>query len=394
MEIAIYNKTFEQWQQDLDTELVKSTEGFVRIGYLLKVARDTDILKESGYDSIVDFAKARYGLDKTQVSRFIHINDRFSEGGNSEYLLEQYKGMGYAKLSIMLQLPDSVNEEISTGFTKSEILSIKEELDEESKITDLEVMMEDKSEVIEAIDNNLAKFIHQLGQDDHEMFECMHCQYPDITIDSVKDDMCPNDEKIYMARIPGMGRMMLSLKCAETTVKLINARTGEKEEYFWQQLVECWKSMYRTDESVELAYKRCYGVEMAVKNEEVAPVQPKSEPKKESKVSKPKKAAEPKPESIAEPKEANEEQIPGQDTIVNHPEYLPSTETTASEVEVMPIDPNITRGWKASIRNCISRMDALYNSMDWQKIKELAQDIIWKCDKMLNSLDTEGNDEG
>ncbi|MGN0319860.1 MAG: hypothetical protein ACI4D1_03020 [Lachnospira sp.] len=67
MNEVIYSKIFAEWQQELDTELFKSAEGFVKIGYLLKVARDTDILKDSGYSGIVEFAKARYGLDKTQV---------------------------------------------------------------------------------------------------------------------------------------------------------------------------------------------------------------------------------------------------------------------------------------------------------------------------------------
>ena len=79
MNEVLYTKTFNEWQQELDTELVKSAESFVKIGYLLKVARDTDILANTGYANVVEFAKARYGLDKTQVSRFIHINDRFSD---------------------------------------------------------------------------------------------------------------------------------------------------------------------------------------------------------------------------------------------------------------------------------------------------------------------------
>lgn len=32
--------TFDEWQQALDTEFSKSAESFIRIGYLLKVARD------------------------------------------------------------------------------------------------------------------------------------------------------------------------------------------------------------------------------------------------------------------------------------------------------------------------------------------------------------------
>ena len=79
-----YQKSYSQYKAELDNELAKTAEGFVRIGYLLKVARDTDILRESGYSTVTDFAKAEYGIDKTQVSRFIRINDKFSEGGYSD----------------------------------------------------------------------------------------------------------------------------------------------------------------------------------------------------------------------------------------------------------------------------------------------------------------------
>ena len=63
MNEVLYTKTFSEWQQELDTELVRSAESFVKIGYLLKVARDTDILANTGYANVVEFAKARYGLD-------------------------------------------------------------------------------------------------------------------------------------------------------------------------------------------------------------------------------------------------------------------------------------------------------------------------------------------
>ena len=46
----------------------------------------------------------------------------------------------------MLQLPDEINEEISADFSKSEIEDIKKEIDEENKISDIEVWMEGTQE--------------------------------------------------------------------------------------------------------------------------------------------------------------------------------------------------------------------------------------------------------
>ena len=57
---------YRQYKAELDAELEKSAESFIRIGYLLKVARDTGILKESGYASVNEFAQKEYGLDKNK----------------------------------------------------------------------------------------------------------------------------------------------------------------------------------------------------------------------------------------------------------------------------------------------------------------------------------------
>ena len=54
MEEITYQKTYQEYKAELDGELQKTAEGFVRIGYLLKVARDTDILAESGYATVTE----------------------------------------------------------------------------------------------------------------------------------------------------------------------------------------------------------------------------------------------------------------------------------------------------------------------------------------------------
>ena len=150
---------YGKYKADLDAELQKSAESFVRIGYLLKVARDTGILKESGYANVNEFAQREYGLDKTQVSRFMNINDKFSKDGYSEELREEYRGYGYAKLSIMLLLPEEVNEMLTTDLSKSEIQTVREEIIEEAKKTDIEVMLEGQDKVQQSIESNLEKVI-------------------------------------------------------------------------------------------------------------------------------------------------------------------------------------------------------------------------------------------
>ncbi len=144
-EVTVENvKTLEDLKSQLNIELNKAAISFVRIGYLLKTARDTDILKDTEYSDVNEFAQKEFGLDRSQVSRFMRINDRFSISGYSEQLKVEYEGYGSAKLSLMLTLPDEINEELSPEMSKSDIQAVKEDYDEEQKITDLEVMREDK----------------------------------------------------------------------------------------------------------------------------------------------------------------------------------------------------------------------------------------------------------
>lgn len=319
MNEVLYTKTFSEWQQELDTELVKSAESFVKIGYLLKVARDTDILANTGYANVVEFAKARYGLDKTQVSRFIHINDRFSEGGNSAELQDRYKGMGYAKLTIMLQLPDEINEEISTDFSKSEIEDIKKEIDEENKISDIEVWMEGTQEEAEKY-NELGQVMYQLLHDMPELFTKI--AQSSIETEELMNILAPSGEMIYSVRIPGTGRLMLSIKVNTGRITITNVRSMEKTEWNIEDLANFVVDILsRADtEDPAKAWTSIYEEEYPKKIEVALVQQEKPVQRKEKKVQKA-KLEKTKPQPAEENTE--EEQIPGQDSVLNHPEYLP-----------------------------------------------------------------------
>lgn len=90
MEELISYQNYEEYKSEVNRVLNRTVEDFVTIGYLLKKGRDTDILKDSGYANVNEFAEAEYHLDASQVSRFIRINDRFAVDGYSSALKEEY----------------------------------------------------------------------------------------------------------------------------------------------------------------------------------------------------------------------------------------------------------------------------------------------------------------
>lgn len=304
-----YKKTYAEYKRELDTELSKTAESFVRIGYLLKVARDTDILVESGYKNMAEFAHAEYGLSDTYVSRFIKINDKFSEGGYSDHLLQEYQGFGYAKLALMLQLPDSINAELSPAYTKTEIQAIKDEVDEEKKVSDIERMLEAPSSDRPLIEQT----IYWLGKAEPELYMQISERMADIwTVEDIKECMAPQGEKTYSVRIPGAGRMLLMLN--EETACIVSTRTGEKTETSWGEIGQQWEKIRGTKEQ----WQQMYG-DTFPENNEVAPVQPKKETKV-VKAKKPKEPEKPKEPPKQQTIHSVEPSVPEPDPIPEEPE--------------------------------------------------------------------------
>lgn len=309
MEEIVYTKSYKEYKAELDNRLNKAAESFVEIGYLLKIARDTDILAESPYQNVVEFAQAEYGIDKTRVSRFIHINDKFSEGGYSDRLQEKYRGFGWSKLTLMLELPDALNEELTPKFSRVEIQAIKDEVDEENKVTDIERMLEAEAPAAAKAESILDKAITQLGEDEPELYEQIHS----AAEEEILGIMVPSEERIYSIRIRGTGRVMLSMSDSEDTVSVINSRTGEKETFSWNDVKESWLRIIDQTKTAAESWETVYGKTYPEKAK-VAPVQQeKKKPKKKSKVVKAKPQASekkaPAARASAEPAESQREEI-------------------------------------------------------------------------------------
>lgn len=334
MNELIYNKSFGEWETELKTEITRAADSFVRIGYLLKVARDTEILQGSGYSSIVDYAKAKYGLDKTQVSRFVAIYERFGVQGNPE-LQDRYKQFGYSKLALMLQLPDEINEELSPENSKSEINAIKTELDEESKISDLEVYAESK-EVSTQDYNLLEQCIYKICEDNIDTYKRLHRAITtDIGVDesNIVELLAPAGEKIYSVRIAGVGRIAISVKKDDAYIHTINLRSNEKENWSLDEVVKAVVKIIDTPETdAKTAWQQLYNQPWPEdEKSEIAPVQQSTAPRKEKKVT---TAKVDKPKPVEPPKSVEHvktpEQLPGQDNIMNHPEYMPEDKVKMS----------------------------------------------------------------
>lgn len=113
-----------QWKEDIRRKLEETAQNFVHIGFRLKQIRDSGMY--GGAADIFEFAEREYGLGKSTVSRFIAINERYSEGGNSLELKKEFRAFSSSKLSEMLTLPDNEIQLVTEKTTIREIRELKE----------------------------------------------------------------------------------------------------------------------------------------------------------------------------------------------------------------------------------------------------------------------------
>lgn len=236
MELEVYqsyeefDRIFSEKIRETQTHMKTVAGDFVEIGYLLKRARDTDILHASGYRNIYEYAEEKYKVDKSEVSRYIRINDRFSEGGYSGRLREPYQEFGVAKLVLMLSLPDAVNEELTPEFSKADIQAIKEEVQAEQEITDIEVMLEEKDILLEQEDTLLDQVMKKLQHDKPELYLDMMCDWEGEG-ETIVNQMAPAGIAVFTVRIPGTGRIMMTVSEDSEDIVLTNIRSGGKETF-------------------------------------------------------------------------------------------------------------------------------------------------------------------
>lgn len=363
--------TYREFKAILDKDFRTAAETFVHIGYMLKLARDTEVLLESGYKTVAAFAKAEYGLSPDLTSRYMAINDRYSVDGYSERLETRFQGYGMTKLAEMLTLPDTIIESMDPAMTREDIRNVKKEIEEEKKISDIEVLIEGQQEETRELDM-LQKIMHQYFYTHRQQFVELesvldHQGLMQEDAQDVMDVIAPSGIGVITERIQGIGKFMVFLKGLDVDIDIQNVRTMEKETIGWPKFIQEIQDIYIDSDFADAksAWEAAYAEPYEEKKEE--PVQqeaPKPEPWKPKKpeIAPAQKTASPsvipkgkpdlkepekEPESIMpKPVEENhageiaekvEEQIPGQDNIENHPEYLPEGYEAAAKIDGEPV---------------------------------------------------------
>ena len=115
----------EQADQSIKACLLDAGRNVIAVGYYLKVIRDRELFRDAGYRNIWEYAWEEYGFSKSTASRYMARNDRFSVGGNSPVMAEEYREYSRAQLQEMLSLDAEQMEQVTPEMTVREIRELK-----------------------------------------------------------------------------------------------------------------------------------------------------------------------------------------------------------------------------------------------------------------------------
>ena len=368
-------ENYEQFKQALDTELANQAAGFVRTGYLLKKARDTDILAASGYSTVAEFAKAEYGLSKDIVSRYIAINDRYSEGGYSDRLQDKYEGYGVAKLQDMLTLPIEVVDLISPEMTRKEIAEVKAEVREEEAISPVEVAIE--GEDVQQADMDLSqKAIYQYAKDNPEIFKKLIKWKKAGDSEELESILAPSGIAVLASRPQGIGKVFTSFKGEGQPVDILAVRSNEKQTLSMDDYAAKVREVFAPVADMPDAYEKTFGV--ALVQPESVPEKPESVPEKPEIVSETPKSEPKEPENV----EKSECEVLSGEVVDNEPEEVQEEKATEEAPVAAGLDKNVLRGYAAAVSASIKKLDRLWENRELEKCLEELTRIRWRIEQI------------
>lgn len=273
-------------KEDIKRRLNHLAESFVAIGYRLKQIRDTEAYRQDGYNTIFEFAEKELGLTKSPTSRFMAINDKYSIGGNSLELREEFIGLGKSRLSEMLTMDPEDYVLITDQTSIKDIREIK------------------RMEKAAGENEDLTKFQEVLRKEyaskdrRKELIEIANAK----CIDDIKAAVIPEGYRL-------MKKGVLVIKFEDEKITVRTMGVSGVQELTWSEILNEYDQAF--DLGAADPWKATYGeIEEEVKPKKV---EKKPESKKPTK-------AESKPVATSQ----QEEQVVGQTSIEkDFPEYLP-----------------------------------------------------------------------
>lgn len=292
MEELYHQMTINEYmsiKEDIKRRLNYLAESFVAIGYRLKQIRDSEAYRQDGYDTIFEFAEKELGLTKSPTSRFMAINDKYSVGGNSIELREEFIGLGKGRLSEMLTMDPEDYILVTDKTSVKEIREIKRMEkaagEEERELTKFQEVLREE---------------YRTPDRRKELIEIANA----TSIDDLKAAIIPEGYRL-------MKKGLLAIKFEDEKIIVRTMGVIGVQELSWDEIMDEYEQAFEL--SAADPWQAAYGPI------EVEEPKPEKKVKEKQEVKKPTKA-----ESMPVATSQQEEQVAGQTSIEkDFPEYLP-----------------------------------------------------------------------
>ena len=295
-----------QCKNDIKNNLGSIVKSFVRIGWLLTRIDKSGAYKNDGYSTISEFAQAEYGMNKSGTSRFMKIYEKYSVPGDTPELKDEYKDFNQSQLTEMLQIPEEDYAMLHPEANKEDFRELKRfNKENDSNPENLWSWKEAKTP-----EEKLKATVQEFFRENKEILNDFYGK--NLSVKDFAEEICPSGSRSYrkgtvflmfytleqgiMVKIFGEAPTKMTYQeFADHTKQIFDAAAagdGTWDNYFGERNVEPNKTLEEPDHNGE--------------DTEMIPEQ-------------------------TPPNAGQDDQIPGQDNIQNHPEYMPEPKVAPAQ---------------------------------------------------------------
>ena len=265
----------EQEEKQIRENLGGIVRNFVRTGWHLSRIDRSRAYKLKGYHSVTEYARETFGMAPDGVSRFIHVYEKYSIQGDTPELREEYRDFNFSQLTEMLQLPEGDHAMIRPETKREDIRDLKKfNKQSEHNPDNLLNWQQDPDEIIQEA---VREFFKARQKDLNQIYEQYGIgPYPEEDIKKMARFLYHEKKRKFQN-----DRVFLMLYPDQVFIK---SSDGELHDITWTEFFKVMGSIFDGSAAGKDTWKNYFSQNTSG---------------------------------------GLEEQIPGQDNIMNHPEYLP-----------------------------------------------------------------------
>lgn len=373
----------QQAKQEIKEEMAKTAQSFVIIGYRLRQILDSGAYVQDGYTDFNEFALKEFGLSQSGTSRFISINKNYSEGGYGPVLREEYTGYSCSQLSEMLSLSLNDRSMVTEDMPVAQIREVKTFVRSEDRIggqvaMDFGATVSSKALYMEMFKNHTEELRHLLEDDVDEKEVC--------------EIMCPSGSRVFRYKT-----IMVIMHDISKGV-VVRVFGGNQETFTYQMMLQDIRLNVSVEDIVDATSHIEKNVESTESETELE--EEKNEAVEEASKEEPEKEEKEEPQSeeaagAAGEIEGDEQETAPEEQDIEEPEKLegevidsdPIMQQDAQVKQV--INANTMRGYKSAMSSQIRQLGVCLEDENWERMKRIAEDIVWRANKIITMEDGE-----